>query len=66
MDLWISTIKAASFEICYEFHDPVDGGVCVRATTTLAFFSVDDQRLLRLSPGNKEALERYAAEPIFR
>ena len=66
VDLWISTIKAASFDISYEFHDPVDGGVCVRAATTLAFFSVDGERLLRLSPGNKEALARYAADPIFR
>ncbi|MFL4472752.1 acyl-CoA thioesterase [Paeniglutamicibacter sp. MACA_103] len=66
VDLWISTIKGASFDISYEFHDPVDGGVCVRAATTLAFFSVDEQRLLRLSPGNKEALARYAADPIFR
>lgn len=66
VDLWISTIKGASFDICYEFHDPVDGGVCVRATTTLAFFSVDEQRLLRLSPENKDALARFSADPIFR
>lgn len=66
VDLWISTIKAASFDICYEFHDPVDGAVCVRATTTLAFFSVGTQRLLRLDAANKEALARYAADPIFR
>ncbi|MDO5743987.1 MAG: thioesterase family protein [Micrococcaceae bacterium] len=66
VDLWISTIKAASFDICYEFHDPVDGGVCVRAATTLAFFSVGTQRLLRLDAANKEALARYAADPIFR
>ena len=44
----------------------MDGGVCVRAATTLAFFSVDEQRLLRLSAGNKEALARYSAVPIFR
>ncbi|MDQ0092329.1 acyl-CoA thioesterase [Paeniglutamicibacter psychrophenolicus] len=66
VDLWISAIKAASFDICYEFHDPVDGGVCVRAATTLAFFSVETQRLLRLSAESKEAMARFGAEPIFR
>ena len=66
VDLWISAIKAASFDICYEFQDPVDGGVCVRAATTLAFFSVETQRLLRLSAENKEAMARFGAEPIFR
>ncbi|EMQ97869.1 acyl-CoA thioesterase [Paeniglutamicibacter gangotriensis] len=66
VDVWISTVKAASFDICYEFHDPVDGGVCVRATTTLAFFSVDTQRLLRLSEQNKSEMARYEAPPLFR
>ncbi|GAA5225735.1 acyl-CoA thioesterase [Paeniglutamicibacter antarcticus] len=66
VDLWISTIKAASFDICYEFHDPVDGGVRVRAATTLAFFSVGTQRLLRLDAASRQALGRYSADPIFR
>ena len=62
VDLWISNIKAASFDICYEFHDPVDGGICVRATTTLAFFAVETQRLLRLSAEHKAALGAYEAD----
>ncbi|PQZ91548.1 4-hydroxybenzoyl-CoA thioesterase [Arthrobacter sp. MYb227] len=66
VDLWISNIKGASFDICYEFHDPVDGGVCVRAATTLAFFSVETQRLLRLSAEHKESLGAFSADPIFK
>lgn len=66
VDVWIGAIKPASFDICYEFHDPVDGGICVKAATTLAFFSVADQRLLRLSPEHRAELARYAEEPVFR
>lgn len=66
VDLWLSGVKAASFDVCYEFHDPVDGGLCVRAKTTLAFFSVQDQRLLRLPARQREAVQEFVGEPVFR
>lgn len=65
-DLWISGIKPASFDICYEFHDPVDGGLRVKATTTLAFFSVNEGRLLRIPAAHREALEEFRGDPVFR
>lgn len=66
VDIWLSAVKAASFDVCYEFHDPVDGGLCVRASTTLAFFSVGNQRLLRLPPAERAKLEEFTGEPVFR
>jgi acyl-CoA thioester hydrolase len=64
--LWLSTIKPASFDVSYEFHDPVDGGLCVKATTTLAFFSVAEQRLVRLPAEQREVLQAFLGEPVFR
>ncbi|MEE1622288.1 acyl-CoA thioesterase [Zafaria sp. Z1313] len=66
VDVWISSVKPASFDIAYEFHDPVDGGVCVRAITTLAFFSTAEQRLLRIPAEHREALAGFLGEPLFR
>lgn len=66
VDLWLSGVKAASFDVCYEFRDPVEGGLCVRASTTLAFFSVGNQRLLRLPPGERAKLAEFTGEPVFR
>lgn len=66
VDVWVANVKAASVDVCYEFHDPVDGGLCVRATTTLAFFSVGDQRLLRLPSAERAKLEAFIGEPVFR
>jgi acyl-CoA thioester hydrolase len=64
--VWISTVKAASFDISYEFHDPVDGGMCVKAATTLAFFSTDEQRLLRLPAERRTAMAEFLGEPVFK
>ncbi|WP_372698393.1 acyl-CoA thioesterase [Arthrobacter sp. JSM 101049] len=66
VDLWLANVKAASVDVCYEFHDPVDGGLRVRAATTLAFFSVGDQRLLRFPPAERAKLEEFIGEPVFR
>lgn len=66
VDVWISAVKPASFDIAYEIHDPVDGGVCVRATTTLAFFSTGESRLMRIPAERREALAEFLGEPVFR
>lgn len=66
VDVWLSNVKPASFDVCYEIHDPVDGGLSVRATTTLAFFSVANQRLLRLPAEERALLAEFTGEPVFR
>ncbi|MGO2004076.1 acyl-CoA thioesterase [Arthrobacter rhombi] len=66
VEIWLSAIKAASFDVCYEFRDPIEGSLCVRAATTLAFFSVAEQRLLRLPSEQREAMQEFIGEPVFR
>ncbi len=66
VEIWLSEVKAASFDVCYEFRDPIEGSLCVRATTTLAFFSVKDQRLLRLPAQQREEMQVFLGEPVFR
>lgn len=66
VDVWISAVKPASFDISYEFHDPVDGGVCVRATTTLAFYSTEESRLMRIPAEHRDALAGFLGAPVFR
>ncbi|WP_344881332.1 acyl-CoA thioesterase [Zhihengliuella alba] len=63
VDVWISSPKAASFDVSYEFRDAVDGTVCVRALTTLAFFSTADQRLMRLPGEHRSALAAFVGPP---
>nr|WP_309081269.1 thioesterase family protein [Zhihengliuella sp.] len=63
VDVWASNPKAASFDISYEFRDPADGHVCVRALTTLAFFSTADQRLMRLPAEHRSALAGFVGPP---
>lgn len=66
VSVWVASVKAASFELAYVFRDPVDGHECVRATTTLAFFSTTEQRLLRVPAEHRAALAAYAGEPLFK
>lgn len=65
VDLWIANIKPASFDICYEFRDPVEDYLCVRASTTLAFFDTRTERVTRLSEAERSGLEPHAAKPVF-
>ncbi|MDN5755519.1 MAG: acyl-CoA thioesterase [Arthrobacter sp.] len=65
VEIWLSRVKAASFDVCYEFRDPIEGSLCVRATTTLAFFSVEDQRLFRLPARQREEMQQFLGEPVF-
>ncbi|GAB3620750.1 thioesterase family protein [Glutamicibacter endophyticus] len=65
VDLWIASVKPASFDICYEFRDPVDGALCVRASTTLAFFDTSSSRVQRLTPAERAGLEPFMGAPVF-
>ena len=65
VDLWGANIKPASFDICYEFLDPVEGFTCVKASTTLAYFDPASGRVQRLSKEEREGLQAYEGEPTF-
>ncbi|GAA1412323.1 thioesterase [Glutamicibacter uratoxydans] len=65
VDLWVANIKPASFDICYEFRDPVEDFLCVKASTTLAYFDPSNGRVQRLSPAEREGLAAYEGEPTF-
>ncbi len=65
VEVWIANIKGASFDVCYEFFDPVENTLCIKASTTLAYFSTETQRLLRISSDEKRMMERFSGPPVF-
>lgn len=56
----------AALVLGLEIHDAATGQVCVRAHTQLAFFDPAEQRVLRLTKQQQEALEPWAGPPLFR
>lgn len=65
VDLWVANIKPASFDICYEFRDPVEDHVCVKALTTLAYFDPVTARVQRLSAEERSGLAIFEDAPTF-
>lgn len=65
VELWVSSVGAASLSIAYIIHDPVTDKPCVRAETTLAFFNEDTERLLRISAEQRRMLRPFLGESNF-
>lgn len=61
VEIWVGAVKGASFDLHYVIKDPVTREDCVKATTHLAFVAEATGRVLRLTPEQKEKLERYRA-----
>lgn len=57
VQLWIGSVKGASFDIHYLVQDPVTGEDCVKATSHLAFVDERTGRVLRLTAEQKQRLE---------
>lgn len=57
IDVWVTRIRAASFELAYEVHD--DGHVYARAASTLVPFDLTEQRPRRLSAAEREWLGQW-------
>lgn len=59
----IEEVRAASFRITYELHDgPAEvDAVAVRAWTQMATFDLDARRPRRLTPDEREFLDRWTA-----
>lgn len=64
--VWIVRAAGAALILGIEIHDAATGQVCVRAHTQLAFFDPAEQRVLRLTKQQQEALEPWAGPPLFR
>lgn len=69
IDLWVTSIAAASFELAYEVLD--DPGkeatrprVYARASTTLVTFDLTEHRPRRLSASERERLEGWRDAPV--
>lgn len=61
IDVWVTRIRAASFELAYEVHD--EGRVYARAASTLVPFDLAQQRPRRLSASEREWLGQWL-EPL--
>jgi len=59
VEIWVGAIKGASFDLHYVIKDPVTREDCVKATTHLAFVAEATGRVLRLTPEQKEKLQKY-------
>jgi acyl-CoA thioester hydrolase len=64
--VWITDVKAASFDIAYGVHDPVTDRLCVKAQTTLAFVDGGSGSLLRITAGQKQQLAPYLGPGLFK
>ncbi|SNW19108.1 thioesterase [Mycolicibacterium thermoresistibile] len=60
--IWVNRLRAVDFTLGYEVRsvlaDP-DSKPAVIAETQLAAFHIEEQRLLRLTPPQREYLEKY-------
>lgn len=60
--MWISRLRTVDFTIGYEVRSvsaEPDAKPAVIAETQLAAFSIDEQKLVRLSPEHREYLQRF-------
>jgi acyl-CoA thioester hydrolase len=70
IDLWVTHIAAASFDLGYEVLDDAEAGgagrprVYARATTTLVTFDLTQHRPRRISPSERERLESWRDAPV--
>lgn len=65
VDIWVSSLKAASLGISYLVSDPVTGVQCVKAETTLAFVDGTSGRLQRVSDEQRQLIGPWAGESVF-
>lgn len=66
VEMWVTKISGASFDLGYRVCDPADVGEAVYAVaeTGLAAFDLTTNRPVRLSDEGKEMLRRHMGEPV--
>jgi acyl-CoA thioester hydrolase len=62
IDLWLTDLQAASFDLGYEVLD--DDRVYARAETTLVLFDRVRDRPRRMTPSERERLEAWRDGPV--
>lgn len=65
VDMWITHIGGASWDMAYEMRDSAeDGALYARAESTLVAFDIEAQRPRKLTDDERGALEAYVGEPV--
>lgn len=66
VDLWVTTVSGASFEVGYELRDTEAVGTTLyaRAETTLVAYDFAEARPRRLRPREREVLASVTGEPV--
>lgn len=65
VDMWITHIGGASWDMAYEMRDVAeDGRLYARAESTLVAFDIDTQRPRTLADSERTALEGYLGDPV--
>ncbi|GAA3229684.1 thioesterase family protein [Actinocorallia longicatena] len=57
VETWVTDLRAASFKLAYEIRD--DEHVYATATSTLVAFDVENARLRRYTPAEREYISRF-------
>ncbi|GAB3275758.1 thioesterase family protein [Actinocorallia lasiicapitis] len=57
VESWVTDLRAASFKLSYEVRD--DENVYATATSTLVAFDVENARLRRYTPAEREYISRF-------
>ena len=66
IDLWVTDIRGASFDMGYEVLDdgPAGSTVYARAESTMVVYDLEAQRPRRLSAADRDRLEGWRGEPV--
>ncbi|GAA3612664.1 thioesterase family protein [Marihabitans asiaticum] len=66
IDMWVSRLGGASFDVGYELRDPAEMGdaVYMRAETTMSAYDFAGERPRRLRDSEREVLRSRLAEPV--
>ncbi|MGE9806942.1 MULTISPECIES: acyl-CoA thioesterase [unclassified Janibacter] len=66
IDVWITKMSGASYDVAYEVRDPEgvgDGSLYALAETTMVGFDFETQRPRRLDEQDRATLSAYAGDP---
>lgn len=64
VDMWITHIGGASWDMAYEMRDEASGALYARAESTLVAFDISAQRPRKLTDDERASLEGYLGDPV--
>lgn len=62
VELWVTRIGGADFDLHYEVRD--EAALYARAATTMVVYQLADERPRRITPRERDVLERWRDEPV--